>query len=404
MKRVLPLLSGILLLAFSGLAGAVAQDRVAVTFKVFPPEYEVFFSGDRLSFSPRGDGLRAYLLPPGPVRVNLTATGAAPLSLSLEVKPGLTVQAKLEPRQGPLSLVGEAATGKGPRNLTFSADGKKLLVSLQGEPGVDVYEVPSLVKLTRLEPAAAAPSGFTDALNVGKELWAVQKDGRVHLFDASTLTFKETVGIARSGNATLSDLGGGKVALANWDDSVITVIDSAVRKPLATIALGGSLRGFAFRQGVGYASLFDKGQLAVIDAATWKVKSLWSVGKAPRPLAVAGSSLFVGDMGSAQVLILDVATGKLVKTVPVPSNPHQMAVSADQSLVAVASRGRNNPTDYLLPGPDFGRVTVLDAQGKVQGTVWGRNQPTGLAFSPDGRYLAFTDYLDNNLELYRITR
>jgi len=34
--------------------------------------------------------------------------------------------------------------------------------------------------------------------------------------------------------------------------------------------------------------------------------------------------------------------------------------------------------------------------------VWGRNQPTGLAFSADGRYLAFTDFLDNNVELYRV--
>jgi sugar lactone lactonase YvrE len=42
-------------------------------------------------------------------------------------------------------------------------------------------------------------------------------------------------------------------------------------------------------------------------------------------------------------------------------------------------------------------LTVIDK-------VWGRNQPTGLAVSPDGKLLAFTDFLDANLELYRIER
>jgi sugar lactone lactonase YvrE len=36
--------------------------------------------------------------------------------------------------------------------------------------------------------------------------------------------------------------------------------------------------------------------------------------------------------------------------------------------------------------------------------VWGRNQPTGLAVSPDGKYLVFTDFLDANLELYSINQ
>jgi sugar lactone lactonase YvrE len=32
--------------------------------------------------------------------------------------------------------------------------------------------------------------------------------------------------------------------------------------------------------------------------------------------------------------------------------------------------------------------------------VWGRNQPTGLDVSPDGKLMVFTDFLDNNLQLY----
>jgi len=391
-----------LLLLFGLLGWAVsAQDRVSVPFKAFPTEYEVFVGGDRLAYSLRGDGLRVYPLPQGPVRVNLTAPGSLPLSLSLDVKPGMAaIQAKLEPRQGPLSLVAEAATGKSPRSLTFSADGKKLFVALQGEPGVDVYEVPSLKKMKRLAAPEGAPSGFTDVLSLGTEVWAVQNDGRVHAFDSATLAFKDSKDLTGGGNAFLTDLGGGRVAVANWDNGQIIPVDTSTRKPLASFSSTASVRGFTFGQGAGYVSYFDRGQIAVLDGATWKVKATWNAGKAPRPVAVLGGLVFVGDMGSAQVLLLDAATGKPINSVAVASNPHQM--TASKTLVAVASRGRNNPNDYQLPGPDFGKVTLLDAHGEVFGSVWGRNQPTGLAFSSDGKYLAFTDYLDDNLELYRV--
>jgi DNA-binding beta-propeller fold protein YncE len=402
MKRVLPLSSLCLLIAFLVPGLAAAQDRVSVTFKVFPPEYELFAGGDRMAYDLRDDGLRVYRLPTGKVRVNLSAPNAAPVSLSLEVKPGMAaVQAKLEPRVGPLTLVGEAATGKLPRNLAFSADGKKLFVALQGEGGADVFDLPSLKKSGRLAPSDGATGGFTDVLTVGTEVWAVQTDGRVHSFDGSTLAWKAATDLTGGGNAFLTDLGGGKVAVANWDSSQVQAVDAATKKATGSLWASGSLRGFTARGATAWATLFDRGQVAVIDAATWKVKATFGAGKAPRPVAALGDRLFVGDMGSAQVLVFD-AAGKPLTSVAVASNPHAMAVSEKDGLVAVASRGRNNPQDYQQAGPEFGKVTLLDAQGTVVGAVWGRNQPTGLAFSPDGRYLAFTDFLDNNVELYRV--
>jgi len=395
MKRLVLLAVGLL-----GSFSLFAQDRIPVTFKVVPSDYEVFVSGDRLTYSLRGDGLRTYLLPAGTQRVNLTADGAAPLSLTVEVKTGALVQAKLEPR-GALQWVAEAGTGKLPRNLAFSADGKRLVVALQGEPGLDVYEVPSLKKLDRLAPAQAAATGYADVALVGKELWAVQRDGSVHIFDGTTLAFVQTVSLPRGGNLSLLPLGPGRVAISDGDNSLLTLFDTA-EKTGASVSLPGSLRGFGAGTSQGYAALFDRAQIAVVDLSTGARSATWSVGKAPRPVAVLGNRIFVGDMGAAQVLVLD-SQGKLVSSVPVASNPHQMATSADRTLVAVASRGRNNPVDYQLAGPEYGKVTVLNAQGGVVASVWGRNQPTGLAFSPDGRFLAFTDFLDNNVELYRLT-
>jgi len=58
--------------------------------------------------------------------------------------------------------------------------------------------------------------------------------------------------------------------------------------------------------------------------------------------------------------------------------------------------------EFLL-GPDFSAVYMLNPQDlTVIEKVWGKNQPIGLAGFPDGKLLAFTDFLDMNLELYRI--
>jgi len=396
MKRVLPLVFGLL-----ALAAASAQDRIAVTFKVFPSDYEVFSGGDRLAYTPRGDFLRTYLLPPGPARVSLTSPSSLPVSLTVDVKAGALVQAKLDPRQGPLSLAGEAATGKLPRAVAFSSDGRRLLVALQGEPAVEAFEVPSLKKAGRFSPSDGSSGGFTGLLTQGASVWAVQRDGRAYKIDPQTLTAGPAVALPFSGNAALTDLGG-TVGVVNWDYAQLALLDPAAGKASVAASFGGSLRGFAFAGGTAYAVLFDTGKIVVSDASSWKPKATWTAGKAPRPVAVLGGSVFVGDMGGAQVLVLG-ANGAVTRTVAVPSNPHEMAASSAAGLVAVASRGRNNPDDYQLPGPDFGRVTLLDVQGTVAGSVWGRNQPTGLAFSADGKYLAFTDFLDQNVELYRVT-
>jgi sugar lactone lactonase YvrE len=119
-------------------------------------------------------------------------------------------------------------------------------------------------------------------------------------------------------------------------------------------------------------------------------------------VAALGDTLYVGDMGSAQLLVYSLSGKKLKSSLTVGSNPHALTVSADGKWAALATRGKNNPTNYQLPGPDFGQVSLLDAKGSLVATVWGRNQPTGLAFSADSKYLAFTDLLDNNVELYSI--
>jgi DNA-binding beta-propeller fold protein YncE len=56
-----------------------------------------------------------------------------------------------------------------------------------------------------------------------------------------------------------------------------------------------------------------------------------------------------------------------------------------------------------LPGPEWGTVLAIDtATGTVLDAIVGGNQPTGLDVSPDGKLVAYSDFLDNRVSVYEI--
>jgi len=382
---------------------ALLSAQVPVAFKVFPRDYEVFLQGERLPYTVGVDGKRTYNFPAGKIRVSLSAPEQQPLSLQLDVKVGMPlVQAKLEPRSSLLKLVGETSVGKLPRNLAFSQDGKKLFVTL-GDSLIEVYDVPSLKLAGKLLPGSGS-GAFTDvqARTDRPEVWALQSDGNLQIFDAKSLVWKENVLLTGGGNAFFLPQGFARTGFYNADTGAVVSLDPVTRKVVGTISLGHTPRGVWGDSTSFYLSLFDAGSLAVVDLSTWKVRETWGAGSAPRAVAAIGDRLLVGDMSAAQLLVYSLSAKKQITSLSVGSNPHAATVSADGKWAAVASRGRNNLSDYKLAGPDFGQVVLFNAKGEVAASVWGRNQPTGLAFSPDSQYLAFTDTLDNNLELYRL--
>ncbi len=86
-------------------------------------------------------------------------------------------------------------------------------------------------------------------------------------------------------------------------------------------------------------------------------------------------------------------------------NPNTCAMTPDGNWLFVSCRGPNNPEKgYLEEGYEYGKVYIINLKtDKTEGWIWGRDQTTGLDISPDGRWLAFTDFLDQNLEIYKIT-
>ena len=109
------------------------------------------------------------------------------------------------------------------------------------------------------------------------------------------------------------------------------------------------------------------------------------------------------DLTTNAVWVVDLATEKVTKLANTDQRPNTMALSPDRKVLYVSCRGKDNPKTYYIPGPEWGSVLAIDtATGKILDAIVGGNQCTGLDVSPDGKLLAFSDFLDNTIRVYTI--
>ena len=111
--------------------------------------------------------------------------------------------------------------------------------------------------------------------------------------------------------------------------------------------------------------------------------------------------LYISDLLRGRVLAIDAAADTVVASAAVDHNLNTLKVSPDGERLFACSRGPNNPVDWTDKGPAFGKLYCLDPLTlAVTDWTWGGNQPTGLAISPDGSSVCFSDFLDARLEVY----
>jgi DNA-binding beta-propeller fold protein YncE len=388
-----------------------------------PPDAKIFLNDRELEASAATAGIRRFTLEePGGLR--LEAAGYQTKKFLTREIPSLLrdgqFQVKLETEEGTLEYLREIPTGRQPKSACFSPEGDRLFVPLLGQQGIDVFRfdenaasgsTPSLRFEKRLTIPRSSACGFVEALCDGKrrELWVSNmEENMVHIFDLDTLAYKsfaDTGGLMPK--VIVQSPGGDVTTVSNWLSRNISVFDSRTKARLALIPVGGTPRGMAFSpEGKTlYVAIFDEPVIAVIDMAAKQVRAryrLYEGAGAARHVLYSEGKLFVSDMYRGNVCVLDAATGKLLKAVRVGPNINTIVLSPGGERLYASSRGRNNPEDYTRPGPEFGAVYALGAADlSLEEKIWGRNQPTGLAVSPDGRFLVFTDFLDDNLELYR---
>jgi DNA-binding beta-propeller fold protein YncE len=155
-----------------------------------------------------------------------------------------------------------------------------------------------------------------------------------------------------------------------------------------------------------YVCIFSSGEIQKIDIASMKIVKTLNFPKGAKRhilLDKTKNLLYVSDMYRGSIYVINPLDDKVLKEIPVDSKLNTIKLSPDSKYLFVSSRGPNNPETYLKKGPKFGKVFVIDTETlEIQEWIWGKNQPTGLDVSPDGKYLAFTNFLDNEIEVYRI--
>ena len=356
-------------------------------------------------------------------------TGGAPSATGGAPPTRFIIEERLYPdvggaTPGPLRFVSETPTGSSPKSATFLTP-TTVAVPLLRDAGIDLFHLEedrwgttSLVPAGRLAPPPpwAELEGFVEPLVIAEtgELWVSQMTtDQVHRFDITTGRWL-SVHPAGGGWPKVMAFSRrtGTVWVSNWYGESVVELDGHTGDIIRTIPVGGQPRGLLLTNGdsVLWVCIFSTGEILRLDTRTGapidrfgpEIGAARHIIGSPRSHRVYYSDMYYGTV--SLVAGPGGADRPAIRSPRLGSNINTIAIDPAERYLYVSERGRNNRESYLLRGPHFGRILVLDplTLETVQ-ELYGRNQPTGLAVSPDGRFVVATDFLDDNITLYEVT-
>ena len=387
---------------------APLADPRDLTFTVYPEEVEavataVDASGTRLTGT---GGLSANLL--GEVTISVTADGYKSENILIAPDTAGTVEVYLDPPDQLVDKQMVFTTGGAPKQVAFTPDGAELWVTLLSGSGVEVYDprTGSLLHAIDLPEAGSVEVIFNAA---GTRAYVSQMEtARVYEIDVATRDITRILDTGGSWTKVMV-LSPDETRLwaSNWVSNDVSEFNLQTGELIRRIATVTTPRGLALDDSADklYVAGFDEGDIDVVDLATGEVSTIFHSGGALRHLVADPTStlIFASDMAKDTIFAIDTVTDTVTARANTDRLPNTIDISPDGRVLAVSNRGRNNPETYYLPGPQWGSVLLLNAEtGAILDAVVGGNQPTGLDLSPDGRWLAFSDFLDNRVTVLAV--
>ena len=303
----------------------------------------------------------------------------------------------------------EAKTGSNPKQVAFTPDGKQLWVTLLGSRGVQVFDTATGALLDVI--IMGTRGGAVEVIfNLAGTRAYVSQMETASVYELDTQKRKVLRRFGTGGNWTkILALSPDEKTLyaANWvsnDVSVINLSNGALVKKIPTVKTprGVIITPDGKRM---FIAGFDGGELQRIDLVSGDKKIMLSTGGAMRHLAFDEKTkrIYADDMATGIAHIIDIDKETVTTLSKTDAFPNSIDLSPEGKYLYVSNRGENNPFSYSIPGPEWGSVVVIDTgTGKTVDAMVGGNQTTGLDVSPDGKLLAFTDFLDNRLTLMDI--
>jgi len=381
----------------------------AVLIETEPEGAEVtIVAEDGGSEEPIGTTPMTATLPEGAVTLLLEHVERQPLTRTITVDGDQAHRWKLDPPGQLHHEVVVFETGSAPKQVAFTPDGSELWVTLLGGPGVAVHDPVTGERVTTIDLAdhGAVEIIFTSD---GSTAYASQMES-ASVFEIDTATHEVRRQLSTEGSWTkvlVLSPDEERLYASNWSSNDVSEIDLETGEVVQRIPTVATPRGlYVSPDGDDlYVTGFDGGELQRIDLATGETDTLEATGGAMRHLVGDSEQglLYASDMGRDVVFVHELGGDEVRHLADTDALPNTIDLSPDGRVLYVSNRGENNPETYYIPGPEWGSVLAFDtATGEPLDAIVGGNQPTGLDVSDDGRLLAFSDFLDNRVQVYEI--
>ncbi|MDD5145599.1 MAG: YncE family protein [Candidatus Pacebacteria bacterium] len=297
------------------------------------------------------------------------------------------------------------------KGVVFTPNDKEIWMTLllNENSGVSIFEAKSGKKITDINLAGGGGVEIIFSKDGSRAYVSQMETAKVFEINAITKKVLRVFDTKSTWTKVLELSPDGKTLFAsNWVGNDVSEINLETGKLLRNIPVVKTPRGlYATKDGnYLYVAGFGNGEIEKVDLKTGKGKILYTSGGAMRHIVADEEKgvLYISDMGKNAIFQLSLSDDSVKKFADTDKNPNTIELSPDKKILYVSCRGENySATNYYVPGPEWGTVLLFDTQdGKMLDAIVGGNQPTALDVSNDGKYLIFSDFLDNRMEVFEI--
>lgn len=298
-----------------------------------------------------------------------------------------------------------------PKGAIFSVDEKEIWITslLNKKIGIFVFDLNSGKKIAEINLADGGGVEIISSKNGEKIFVSQMETAKIFEIDAKTKTVSRVFSTGGSWTKFLAlSFDEKKLFASNWSSNDISEIDLETGQLIRKIKTVKTPRGIWLTKDGNYLYVagFENGEIEKINLKTLERKVIFKTGGAMRHIVGDEEKriLYVSDMAKNMIFKVLIETDKVFEFVKTDNNPNTISLSSDGKILFVSCRGKNAAEDnYYIPGPEWGSVLLFDTEsGELLDAIVGGNQPTALAVSSSGNYLAFSNFLDSNLEIFKI--
>jgi YVTN family beta-propeller protein len=347
-------------------------------------------------------------VPGGTVTLTLSLSGYNPLTQQIPLERNRSIDLWLDPAGLLHHELMAFSTCPAPKQVAFTPDEAQIWVTCLGGDGVWVYDTATRRRIhdIKLGQHGAVEVIFTKD---GSTAYASQMEtASVFEIDAHTYQTRRQMFTKGTWSKVMALSPDEKTLfVSNWVSDDVSEIDlptGQVRRVIPAVDTPRGLYVTPDGQRL-FVAGFGHGELERINLSDLSSTVLIKTGGAMRHLVgdAAGRFLYADDMAGDAIYAVNLATEEVRKLAATDHMPNTIDLTPDGKVLYVSDRGANNPVSYYRPGPEWGSVLAIDtATGRVLDAIVGGNQTTGLDVSPDGKTLAFSDFLDNRISLFAV--